>query len=284
MRSTADAYRQNYYFYRDIFKRGTIQMAGSNLRVRPALIPEWEAERLLNATLREPLERLDDEQAQLLLDELVFQLPSVMVWHELVPKPGTTPLGPLVPDFDRYAYYLTELPLSILVPEGKGRLRRLRLRVELSPGTKTGSVETATGGSPSVEPPVATDIFPTRELEEQTTDLGTLSVDLAKGLLFVFGPAAEPASELLDLKITVPLKWMTREVTVRGTGRNNSEVNWEVKEAKLEEGFTSCMILRTPRGTPIGIRATMVGELVGPSWYLTFETDRTGLADQYSVG
>ena len=259
-------------------------MAGPELRVRPALVPEWEAERLLNATLREPLERLDDAAAQLLLDEITFQLPSVLVWHELAPKPGTTPLGPLVPDFDRYAYYLAELPLSILVPEGKGRIRRLRLRVELSPSTTTETEGTAKGGPVSVEPPVATDLFPTRELVEQTTDVGMLSVDLAKGLVFVFGPAAEPVSEMLDLTITVPLKWMTREVTVRGTGKNNSEVNWEVKEAKLEEGFTSCMILRTPRGIPIGVRATMVGELVGPSWYLTFETDRTGLANQYTVG
>lgn len=259
-------------------------MAGTDLRLRPAVIPEWEAERLLNATLGRRLERIDDAAAQVLLDEITFQLPSVMVWHELAPKPGTTPLGPMAPDFERYAYFLAELALSILVPEGKGRIRRLRLRVELSPGTKANRDETVTGDRSSGEPPVAIDIFPTRELVEHTTDLGTLSVDLAKGLMFVFGVAAGPVSDMLDIKITVPLKWMTREVNVRGTGRNNSEVNWEVMEAKLDEGFTSCMILRTPRGTPIGVRATLVGELVGPSWYFTFESDPTGMVDQYTVG
>lgn len=255
-------------------------MTGPDLAVRPALIPEWEAERLLKGTLREPLERLDEAAAQRLLDEVTFQLPSVLAWRELVPGAGTTPLGPLTPDPERYAYYLAELPLSILVPEGKGRLRRLRLRVELSPRTKPGTVQ----GDPPLEPPVATDLFPTRELVEHSTDVGTLSIDLAKGLSFVFGPAAEPLAGALDIRITVPLKWMTREVTVQGTGRNNSEVNWEVRDARLEEGFTSYLILRTPRGTAIGVRATLVGELVGPSWYMTFESDRRALADQYTIG
>ena len=218
-------------------------------QLEPTTVPEWEAEDMMAGRLASELRPADPDEARGMLEDLRLGFPAVLDHRELAEYSaarGTPLAAELLPDTGRFAFHLVEIPLSILVPEGR-RLVRLRLRTELEAGDG--------------EPAVAYDLFPPDRWRDVVHDAGELSLDVAKALTFVC-PA--PIGETLGLKLSLPLRWRTREVQVRTTDRLSNPVEWYVRDSAISEGFTAYLIVRAPKGAVVTVRAHLVCELRRP--------------------
>jgi hypothetical protein len=239
-------------------------------QLEPTSVPEWEAEDMLAGRLAAELRPADPDEARAMLEDLRLGFPAVLDHRELgqySAARGTPLAAELVPDAERFAFHLVEIPLTILVPEGR-RLVRLRLRTELDAGD---------GG-----PAVAYDLFPPDRWRDVAHDAGEISLDVAKALTFVC-PA--PVGEALGLKLKLPLRWHTREAQVRTTDRLSNPVEWYVRDSSITEGFTAYLIVRAPKGAPLTVRAHLVCELrrPGPLGRILRASFRSG-EERYELG
>lgn len=214
--------------------------------LHPATIPEWEAEDLLTGRLSEEVWPATEDDARQMLETLRLDLPDAPQHTDLVAFAGerATPLDEeLRADVGTHDYHLTGFPIGIIVPEDR-RLVRLRLRLALEAGE-------------GADVAAAYDVFPRTEWRTEEHEVGTVSLDVGKALVFV----APSLGEALGLKLTLPLRHTSEEALVQSTGPMSNPVEWSVTGTQLREGFTPYLILRTPKGRGATVQATLAGEL-----------------------
>lgn len=226
-------------------------MSDIMLRIRPAAVPEWEAEDMLAGRLGADTVSATGEQAEEMLKALDLKLPGAIDQTELrgYAAKRPTPLALDLPaDNAQYDFYLAEVPLSLLVPEEQ-RLVRLRLKLSLQAGTAGDS------------PPVAYDLFPTDRVDDVPHSAGEVSLDVSKALTFL---RATPLADALGFKLALPLKWTSHHVRVRTTNRMSNPVEWYVTDQAIQNGFTGYLIVRAPKGTAVTLEAEVAFELRKP--------------------
>lgn len=232
------------------------------LVLEPAEIAEWDAEDLLSGHLAAQLEIADRDQAKAMLEGVRLELPPVVDHRDLVDYSARrgTPLDEgLIPDLDRFDFHLVELPMGILVPESR-RLVRLRMSVRMDTGVG--------------EPAVAYDLFPRDDSSVVAHDVGKVGLDVAKALTFV-SPAL---GDVLQLNLAVPLRWTSKSVRVRTSDRLSNPVEWYITDRSVTDGFTAHLIVRSPKGSPLTLHATVACELrrTGPLGRIMKATYLTG--------
>jgi hypothetical protein len=239
--------------------------------LEPTSIPEWRAEDELGAVLSNDAPVTADQiTAKEMLDKVEVRPPQAIAWTELVTyatehKPG----GLNIPSDSRhYDFYLCEIPLTTIVPEGQ-RLVRLRLTLAFS-AQRT-----------SAKDLVAYDIFPTTQVDVETIMSGSANVDVSKALEFVTGMMGSsgqvsPLTEALGLKLSMPFKWTSSNVIVQSSGRMSNPVSWYVKDSAIQNGFSPAVIVRVPKNTKFSITASLAGDLREwrllpvPRWWKSF--------------
>jgi hypothetical protein len=218
----------------------------TEVELAPVAIPEWEAEDISTGVLDETV-LVEPDEAAAMLGAIRLTLPADLVATELVGYAGErkTPLEEaLRADIARFDFHLLELPLNILVPDPQ-YLVRLRLKLDFDDAGEAGPV-------------ACYDLFPTDSWEDRLSDLGNLSLDVGKALTF-FCPA--PVADVLGLELSVPLKWRSRYVTIRTTGRMSNPVEWYVTDRAIQNGFTAYAIVRAPKGASVEVAAVLACEL-----------------------
>jgi len=212
----------------------------------PAAIPEWEAEDIATGVLDETV-LVEPDEARAMLAAIRLALPADIVATELVGYAAErkTPLEEaLRPDTARFDFHLLELPLNILVPDPH-HLVRLRLKLELKDAGGVGPVS-------------CYDLFPTDSWEDRLFDVGNLSLDVSKALTFL---CPVPVADVLGLKLSVPLKWRSRFVSIRTTDRMSNPVEWYVTDRAIENGFAAYAIVRAPKRARVEVAAVLTCEL-----------------------
>jgi len=241
------------------------------LTLETTAIPEWDGEDAISSTLSRELQVADPEESQELLNGLRLELPAAIDHQDLVgySKAHGTPLDEsIVADSKQFSFQLIQIPLTILIPDQTpepSRMVRLRLTVEM----------TSEGG-----PVVAYDLYPPDTTSKTPHDLGVLTVDVAKALLFV----SPIVGESLGLELTVPLKWSSERVTISTSDRLSNPVEWYIKDQSIQHGLSVYLISRCPRGEPLRLSVSVVCELRKPGLLgrLTKSSFRSG-TETYEV-
>jgi len=232
-------------------------MESSPLSLEPTQVPEWDAEDLLDADLSEDTSAASEIQAREIFDKVILTLPPLLSSQELLAYAAAhdTPLMESVSaNAALFDFHLTELPLNILIPDDR-KLVRLRLSLEAVP---VDSPADSPAGSGQAKPAVAYDLFPRDTWGDRQHNIGELSLDISKALMFVSPP---PLAEALGLKLSLPLRWKTRYVSVRTSDRLSNPLEWYVRDEQITHGFTGYTIWQVPRAIGLRIDATLWGEL-----------------------
>lgn len=232
-------------------------MDAIRLELEPASVPEWEAEDEVSGVLSDDTPvSVDDQAARAMLSEMSVNLPRRLDWTELVQyvKAEKT-LGEFhIPaDTEHYDYYVIEVPLTLMVPEGQ-RLVRLRLRLDLD------------AKDSQSDPALAYDLIPSTQVDVKTILDGGVSLDVGEGLQFALVAAGVPEpvasiAKCMGLKLNLPFQWTTRTAIVQSSGRMSNPVEWSVTDDAIQGGFTASVILRAPKGKAVDVSAALYGEL-----------------------
>ncbi|MGA3094990.1 MAG: hypothetical protein ABSF25_00930 [Bryobacteraceae bacterium] len=214
------------------------------LTLRPVSVPEWEAEDLVRGVLGPAVTMATDEQAEAMLKEIRVKLPQDILREDLATYAGPQKASFQIPDgveTTNYDFYVIQVPLNILVPEG--RITRLRLRLQL--------VTAGVGGA------VAYDLFPPDKWDVSTVKVGDVKLDVSKALGFVCPAAAD----CLGLNLGFPIQWTVYNTRIETTDRMSNPVEWYVTDRSVEHGFSGAVIARVPKGADLSVEAAMVGEI-----------------------
>jgi len=223
------------------------------LQLEPAAVPEWEAEDLMTARLATELEPAGPGQAEQMLGRMRLELPDTLDHRELVSYSAArgTPLEEtFVPDLTKFDFHLVEIPLNILIPDGGDGGQRRLVRLRVAAGIEAGEGAVA----------VAYDLFPRDQSTVVEHHPGDLTIDVAKALTFV----APVVGDALGLKLNIPIRWHTETVQIRTSDRMSNPVEWYVTDAAINQGFTSYLIARVPKGAPVSLRTQVWCELRRP--------------------
>lgn len=246
---------------------GAKKMEKVRIQVVPTSVPEWDQEDKASAVLGGPeVLTAGDSQAKAMLDQITLELPAALDWTELVHYAAQHhALGGLQipPDSKRFAFYVIETPLSIILP-GDQRLVRLRLMLDLH----------AKAAKP--EEVLAYDVFPPSQVDVNKLATGEVNLDISKALQFVLTAAGAatvaPAAQCLGFKLSLPFQWTTTSVKLQSSGKMSSRVEWYVTDNSIQKGFAPAAILRAPKGATVTVDATLGGELRFPGpkgWFKT---------------
>jgi hypothetical protein len=229
--------------------------------LEPASMPEWDAEDELDTVLAEEAPvAADPATAKEMLEKMVVELPKALAWTELIGAATRHKVAGLeIPhdgersDAERYDFYLSEIPLTLIMP-GDQRLVRLRLDLTF-----------AADGKRSDEL-LAYDLFPTTQVDVKTLMTGEASLDVSKALQFalVASGAGAPFALLaksLGLNLSLPFKWTSNVVRVQSSGRMNNPISWYVTDSAIQNGFSAAAIVRVPKHTKFTVAATLLGDL-----------------------
>ena len=217
--------------------------------------PEWDSEDLALADLAEDAEPATKELARDIFKEVIFTLPPTILHSQLNERrERNSPLGSMSADIERFDFHLIEIPLNILIPEGR-TLVRLRLELEAVKVAAMDPKELATTDS---DPVVAFDLFPTDTWSDEVHQLGELRIDVSTSFTFIF-PTLPSAG--LGLKLALPLRWSSTHVQVRSSDRLSNPLVWDVKDESITHGFIGYAIWRAPKHSQININALLRGEL-----------------------
>jgi hypothetical protein len=222
-------------------------MSDTPLNLRTTSVPEWEAEDLVAGVLGPAAALASEEQARAMLGEIHIGLPEDILREDLATYAGPSKASFAIPDgveTTNYDFYVIQVPLNILVPEG--RLTRLRLRLHL--------VTSGVGGA------LAYDLFPPDQWDVSQVKLGEVKVDVSKLLTFVCPVVAG----CLGVNLGFPIQWTVHNTRIRTTDRMSNPVEWYVTDRSVEHGFSGAVIARVPKGADLSVEATMVGELRKP--------------------
>jgi|SRR5208337_4140749 len=225
--------------------------------LEPTSVPEWDAEDEVAGTFADDTPvTASDESARAILSEIAVSLPRMLEWTQLVDyihKTKTVADFRIPADIDHYDYYATELPLTLIIPQGQ-QLVRLRLTLDLD------------AKNSKSDPVVAYDLFPSTHIDVDTLLKGEASLDVAEGLQFALVAAGVPQpiagiTKCLGLKFKLPFQWTSRSATVQSSGRMSNPVNWLITDDAIQGGFTASLIIRTPKRIPVDVSAALHGEL-----------------------
>lgn len=219
-------------------------MDGIPVQLYPTSVPDWEAEDLVSGVLADPVALATDTEAREMLDKVRLTLPQDIIESKLGSYDEKSPFGTSVTaDTSNYSFYIVQVPLNILMPEG--RLSRLRLMLNLK--------SDAAGDSPVV----AYDLFPPDKWDLKHVSLGEAKVDVSKALMFVC-PAAP---DCLGLNLTWPIGWDTQVVSIQTSDRMSNPMEWYVTDNSIQHGFTGSVIVRAPKSARVTIEARLVCEV-----------------------
>ena len=219
-------------------------MSDTPLSLRTTSVPEWEAEDLVTGVLGAAATLADEEQAQAMLQGIHIGLPADILHEDLATYAGPQKATFAIPDgaeIANYDFYVIQVPLNILVPEG--RITRLRLCLHLV----TGGV----GGA------LAYDLFPPDKWDVSTVKAGEVKLDVSKALGFVCPAAAD----CLGVNLGFPIQWTVYNTRIKTTDRMSNPVEWYVTDRSVEHGFSGAVIARVPKGADLSVEAAMVGEI-----------------------
>jgi hypothetical protein len=230
----------------------------SRAQVEPTSVDEWNAEDAVSGVLSagdNPV-HLDGDAARQMLDETIIELPQTLDWTELVRyvRENKAPADfQIPPDTTHFDYYVTEFPLTLIVPPNQ-RLVRLRLSLELSAPVNADATV------------VAYDLFPTTQTDVRTLMSGEVSVDVADGLQYALLAGGVPApiagiTKCLGLKLSLPFKWTSAYATIQSSAKMSNPVVWSVTDDAMQGGFSASVIIRSPKGKPVNVSASLYGEL-----------------------
>ena len=223
--------------------------AGRRLVLEPTAVPEWDTEDLLFSDLATAAEDVSADEARAKFSEVTLAFPTACLDRDLVAyaQAESTPLGPeIVAAAQQFDFHLMELPVNILVPP-RQTLARLQVNLTAEPANGTGTV-------------LSYDIFPKDSFKMVEHDIGSVSVDVSKALMFL-GPVGKAVSDVLGLKLSVPIKWDSLSVSVRTTDRLSNPVRWDVVDEAINQGLTTYVIWRAPKGSTVTVKAALLGEL-----------------------
>ena len=232
------------------------------LELQPAHVAEWDAEDKSESRLGQTeVEWIDASEMPALMSGVQMSLPADIDYHELAEYAAKqpTPLNLDLPlNTKDFSYFLVSLPLSILVPQPR-RLCRLKIVLELKPvaGQKPASKK-------PTRPVVIYDLYPGEKVEEREINLGTMSVDVTKALMFINPVAGAAVSNCLGLKLDIPVKWKSALTVIQATGRMNTQALWDVTDKNIEHGFNVYVIVRVPKGIDVEVSAQLSFELRQP--------------------
>jgi len=219
-------------------------MSDTLLTLRVTSVPEWEAEDLVRGVLGPAVALASDEQAKAMLSEINIGLPVDILHEDLATYAGSQKASFQIPDgveTANYDFYVIQVPLNILVPEG--RITRLRLSLHLVTGGAGGAL--------------AYDLFPPDKWDVSTLKAGEVKLDVSKALGFVCPAVAD----CLGVNLQFPIQWTVHNTSIRTTDRMSNPVQWYVTDRSVEHGFSGAVIARVPKGADLTVEAGMVGEI-----------------------
>jgi hypothetical protein len=105
------------------YPKRRIPVEAVRAELEPTSVSEWDAEDEVAGTLAEdsPVS-FSDDSARAILSEIAVSLPRTLEWTQLVDyihKTKTVANFRIPADIDHYDYYATELPLTLIIPQGQ---------------------------------------------------------------------------------------------------------------------------------------------------------------------
>jgi hypothetical protein len=217
------------------------------LALEPTTIAEWDVRDLILGDASAGLALATREEAAQLLDDVALSVPRRSPVRDLGGYAAQHALQlsqSALAESRRFDFHLMELPVSISVPAGRA-LTRLRLGLD----AETGAEEV---------PPVAYDVFPA-DGDGLAAVGGDLAADVSRALTF----ARRTGSGTLGLELAAPGELAGQQASVRWAQRLTNPVTWDVSGERIGGQLAVCVIWRTPRGRPLNVRASVLGELHG---------------------